>query len=106
MVHVLMAMVPALSVYLAAASRCLGGAFMVSLCADIVTFLALPFDILYGVFLGAYRFEIKCIRSCGALMRSKKYNQLKRCVDTLEHRNGDSLFVGVVLFAILVFLVP
>lgn len=105
MIHSLVAMVPVLSLYLTVISCSLGGGFMVAMVSDIISFLSWPFDILYGLFLTLYRLEAKCLRICGALIRSTKFNRLMQCTDECRF-DGDELFIGVLLFFAFVSLLP
>jgi len=53
-----------------------------------------------------HRSQLDGLTSLWRLFRGKKYNPLRRRVDSLEGANADRLFVGTLAFTVLLFLYP
>ncbi|XP_051569822.1 phosphatidylinositol N-acetylglucosaminyltransferase subunit Q-like [Myxocyprinus asiaticus] len=86
-------------------SACLGLTFALSIVSDIVALLTFHIYCFY-----VYGARLYCLKICGLsslwrLFRGKKWNVLRQRVDSCSY-DLDQLFIGTLLFTILLFLLP
>ncbi|XP_039333929.1 phosphatidylinositol N-acetylglucosaminyltransferase subunit Q isoform X1 [Saimiri boliviensis] len=86
-------------------SACLGLTVALSLLSDIVALLTFHIYCFYVYGARLYRLKIHGLSSLWRLFRGKKWNALRRRVDSCSY-DLDQLFIGTLLFTILLFLLP
>ncbi|XP_053299930.1 phosphatidylinositol N-acetylglucosaminyltransferase subunit Q [Pleuronectes platessa] len=86
-------------------SACLGLTFALSLLSDMVALLTLHIYCFYVYGARLYCLKIYGLSSLWRLFRGKKWNVLRQRVDSCSY-DLDQLFIGTLLFTILLFLLP
>ncbi|XP_061702042.1 phosphatidylinositol N-acetylglucosaminyltransferase subunit Q isoform X3 [Syngnathoides biaculeatus] len=86
-------------------SACLGLSFALSLLSDVVAFLTFHIYCFYVYGARLYCLKIYGLSSLWRLFRGKKWNVLRQRVDSCSY-DLDQLFIGTLLFTILLFLLP
>ncbi|KAM9208450.1 phosphatidylinositol N-acetylglucosaminyltransferase subunit Q isoform 3-T3 [Dugong dugon] len=86
-------------------SACLGLTVAVSLLSDIIALLTFHIYCFYVYGARLYCLKIYGLSSLWRLFRGKKWNVLRQRVDSCSY-DLDQLFIGTLLFTILVFLLP
>ncbi|XP_062041636.1 phosphatidylinositol N-acetylglucosaminyltransferase subunit Q isoform X2 [Lepus europaeus] len=86
-------------------SACLGLTVAVSVLSDIIALLTFHIYCFYVYGARLYRLKICGLSSLWRLFRGKKWNVLRQRVDSCSY-DLDQLFIGTLLFTILVFLLP
>lgn len=86
-------------------SACLGLTFALSILSDIVALLTFHIYCFYVYGARLYCLKIYGLSSLWRLFRGKKWNVLRQRVDSCSY-DLDQLFIGTLLFTILLFLLP
>ncbi|XP_053370145.1 phosphatidylinositol N-acetylglucosaminyltransferase subunit Q [Clarias gariepinus] len=86
-------------------SACLGLTFALSVLSDIVAFLTFHIYCFYVYGARLYFLKIYGLSSLWRLFRGKKWNVLRQRVDSCSY-DLDQLFLGTLLFTVLLFLLP
>uniref|UniRef100_A0A3P8QFY5 Phosphatidylinositol glycan anchor biosynthesis, class Q n=1 Tax=Astatotilapia calliptera TaxID=8154 RepID=A0A3P8QFY5_ASTCA len=86
-------------------SACLGLTFALSLLSDMVALLTFHIYCFYVYGARLYCLKIYGLSSLWRLFRGKKWNVLRQRVDSCSY-DVDQLFIGTLLFTILLFLLP
>ncbi|XP_051573009.1 phosphatidylinositol N-acetylglucosaminyltransferase subunit Q-like [Myxocyprinus asiaticus] len=86
-------------------SACLGLTFALSILSDIVALLTFHIYCFYVYGARLYCLKIYGLSSLWRLFRGKKWNVLRQRVDSCSY-DLDQLFIGMLLFTILLFLLP
>uniref|UniRef100_A0A8C5ZVU3 Phosphatidylinositol glycan anchor biosynthesis class Q n=1 Tax=Marmota marmota marmota TaxID=9994 RepID=A0A8C5ZVU3_MARMA len=86
-------------------SACLGLTVALSILSDIIALLTFHIYCFYVYGARLYCLKIYGLSSLWRLFRGKKWNVLRQRVDSCSY-NLDQLFIGTLLFTILVFLLP
>ncbi|XP_010734745.3 phosphatidylinositol N-acetylglucosaminyltransferase subunit Q [Larimichthys crocea] len=86
-------------------SACLGLTFALSLLSDMVALLTFHIYCFYVYGARLYCLKIYSLSSLWRLFRGKKWNVLRQRVDSCSY-DLDQLFIGTLLFTILLFLLP
>ncbi|KAL3986580.1 hypothetical protein ACER0C_013695 [Sarotherodon galilaeus] len=86
-------------------SACLGLTFALSLLSDMVALLTFHIYCFYVYGARLYFLKIYGLSSLWRLFRGKKWNVLRQRVDSCSY-DVDQLFIGTLLFTILLFLLP
>ncbi|XP_061761625.1 phosphatidylinositol N-acetylglucosaminyltransferase subunit Q isoform X1 [Nerophis ophidion] len=86
-------------------SACLGLTFALSLLSDMVALLTFHIYCFYVYGARIYCLKIYGLSSLWRLFRGKKWNVLRQRVDSCSY-DMDQLFIGTLLFTILLFLLP
>ncbi|MBN3303963.1 phosphatidylinositol N-acetylglucosaminyltransferase subunit Q isoform X2 [Amia ocellicauda] len=86
-------------------SACLGLTFALSILSDIVALLTFHIYCFYVYGARLYCLKIVGLSSLWRLFRGKKWNVLRQRVDSCSY-DLDQLFIGTLLFTILLFLLP
>lgn len=86
-------------------SACLGLTFALSVLSDIVALLTFHIYCFYVYGARLYYLKIYGLSSLWRLFRGKKWNVLRQRVDSCSY-DLDQLFIGTLLFTILLFLLP
>nr|XP_057904466.1 phosphatidylinositol N-acetylglucosaminyltransferase subunit Q isoform X2 [Doryrhamphus excisus] len=86
-------------------SACLGLTFALSLLSDMVALLTFHIYCFYVYGARIYCLKIYGLASLWRLFRGKKWNVLRQRVDSCSY-DVDQLFIGTLLFTILLFLLP
>ncbi|XP_031553928.1 phosphatidylinositol N-acetylglucosaminyltransferase subunit Q-like [Actinia tenebrosa] len=86
-------------------SGCLGMTFLISLASDVLSLLTLHIYCFYVYAARLYSLQVYTLLSLARLFTGKKWNILRSRVDSLPH-DVDRLFVGTLLFTVLLFLLP
>ncbi|XP_076998429.1 phosphatidylinositol N-acetylglucosaminyltransferase subunit Q [Tamandua tetradactyla] len=86
-------------------SACLGLTVALSLLSDIIALLTFHIYCFYVYGARLYHLKIHGLSSLWRLFRGKKWNVLRQRVDSCSY-DLDQLFIGTLLFTILVFLLP
>uniref|UniRef100_H3D147 Phosphatidylinositol glycan anchor biosynthesis, class Q n=1 Tax=Tetraodon nigroviridis TaxID=99883 RepID=H3D147_TETNG len=86
-------------------SACLGLTFALSLLSDMVALLTFHIYCFYVYGARLYCLKISGLSSLWRLFRGKKWNVLRQRVDSCSY-DLDQLFIGTLLFTILLFLLP
>ncbi|XP_006637232.2 phosphatidylinositol N-acetylglucosaminyltransferase subunit Q [Lepisosteus oculatus] len=86
-------------------SACLGLTFALSVFSDIVALLTFHIYCFYVYGARLYCLKIYGLSSLWRLFRGKKWNMLRQRVDSCSY-DLDQLFIGTLLFTILLFLLP
>nr|XP_014263344.2 phosphatidylinositol N-acetylglucosaminyltransferase subunit Q [Maylandia zebra]XP_014263349.2 phosphatidylinositol N-acetylglucosaminyltransferase subunit Q [Maylandia zebra] len=86
-------------------SACLGLTFALSLLSDMVALLTFHIYCFYVYGARLYCLKIYGLSSLWRLFRGKKWNVLRQRVDSCSY-DVDQLFIGMLLFTILLFLLP
>lgn len=86
-------------------SACLGLSFAVSLLSDMIALLTFHIYCFYVYGARLYCLKIYGLSSLWRLFRGKKWNVLRQRVDSCSY-DLDQLFIGMLLFTILLFLLP
>ncbi|XP_019745424.1 phosphatidylinositol N-acetylglucosaminyltransferase subunit Q isoform X1 [Hippocampus comes] len=86
-------------------SACLGLTFALSLLSDMVALLTFHIYCFYVYGARLYCLKIYGLSSLWRLFRGKKWNVLRQRVDSCSY-DMDQLFIGTLLFTILLFLLP
>ena len=77
----------------------------VSLLSDIFSMITIHIYCLYGYAGQLYGYQVSAIFALWRLFRGKKWNQLRKRVDSYSYDN-EQLFIGTILFTIFLFLLP
>ncbi|XP_064644680.1 phosphatidylinositol N-acetylglucosaminyltransferase subunit Q-like isoform X2 [Lineus longissimus] len=88
-----------------ALSGCLGLSMQLSLMSDLLSMLTLHIYCFYAYAAKLYSLQIQTLASLWRLFRGKKQNPLRKRVDSTSY-DVDQLFIGTLLFTILLFLLP
>ena len=86
-------------------SGCLGITIQLSLLQDVLTMMTLHIYCLYVHAARLYHLQVSLLVSLWRLFRGKKWNPLRKRIDSLPH-DVDRLFFGTLMFTILFFLLP
>ncbi|KAM8824197.1 phosphatidylinositol N-acetylglucosaminyltransferase subunit Q [Synchiropus picturatus] len=86
-------------------SACLGLTFALSLLSDLVTLFTLHIYCFYVYGARLYCLKVYSLSSLWRLFRGKKWNVLRQRVDSCSY-DLDQLFIGTLLFTVLLFLLP
>lgn len=92
-------------VYYSSVAGVWGLTVQLALFQDILSTLTIHIYCFYVYAARLYRLEIYCLGSLWRLFRGKKWNVLRQRVDSAVY-DADQLFVGTLLFTILLFLLP
>ncbi|XP_039253589.2 phosphatidylinositol N-acetylglucosaminyltransferase subunit Q-like [Styela clava] len=89
-------------------TSCLGLSFLLSIIADAVSTLSFHVYCFYVYAGRLYGLQVAGLMSLWRLFRGKKWNPLRKRVDSLEEsgQRADQLFAGTLLFTVLLFLLP
>lgn len=84
-----------------------GFTFAVAAVSDFVSCLTFHVHCFYIYAARLYQFQLEGIISLSRLFRGKKYNPLRRRVDSIQDESGEwRFFAGTIFFALLIFLFP
>ncbi|XP_006812078.1 phosphatidylinositol N-acetylglucosaminyltransferase subunit Q-like [Saccoglossus kowalevskii] len=86
-------------------SGCLGLSVFLSLMMDFLSMLTFHIYCFYVYAARLYNLQLAGLSSCWRLFRGKKWNVLRQRVDSCQY-DVDQLFVGTLMFTILLFLLP
>ncbi|XP_077980126.1 phosphatidylinositol N-acetylglucosaminyltransferase subunit Q-like [Glandiceps talaboti] len=86
-------------------SGCLGLSIFLSLVEDFLSMLTLHIYCFYVYAARLYNLQLSGLSSCWRLFRGKKWNVLRQRVDSCQY-DVDQLFLGTILFTVLLFLLP
>ncbi|XP_061411287.1 phosphatidylinositol N-acetylglucosaminyltransferase subunit Q [Lethenteron reissneri] len=86
-------------------SACLGASILLSVASDILSLLTFHIYCFYVYAARLYKLMVYGLTSLWRLFRGKKWNVLRRRVDSCSY-DVDQLFLGTLLFTILLFLLP
>ncbi|XP_019615078.1 PREDICTED: phosphatidylinositol N-acetylglucosaminyltransferase subunit Q-like [Branchiostoma belcheri] len=86
-------------------SGCLGLSVLLALASDTLSMLTFHIYCFYVYAARLYRLQLYGLGSLWRLFRGKKWNPLRQRVDSCQY-NVDQLFLGTLLFTILLFLLP
>ncbi|XP_070581207.1 phosphatidylinositol N-acetylglucosaminyltransferase subunit Q-like [Ptychodera flava] len=86
-------------------SGCLGVSVFLSLSMDFLSMLTFHIYCFYVYAARLYSLQLYGLASCWRLFRGKKLNVLRQRVDSCQY-DVDQLFLGTILFTILLFLLP
>ncbi|CAH1273946.1 PIGQ [Branchiostoma lanceolatum] len=86
-------------------SGCLGMSVLLALASDTLSMLTFHIYCFYVYAARLYRLQLYGLGSLWRLFRGKKWNPLRQRVDSCQY-NVDQLFLGTLLFTILLFLLP
>lgn len=89
-------------------SSCFGLSFLLCIIADAVSTLSFHVYCFYVYAGRLYGLQVSGLLSLWRLFRGKKWNPLRKRVDSLEEsgQKADQLFAGTLLFTVLLFLLP
>eukprot|EP00163_Fabomonas_tropica_P005328 TRINITY_DN1483_c0_g1_i1.p1 TRINITY_DN1483_c0_g1~~TRINITY_DN1483_c0_g1_i1.p1 ORF type:complete len:439 (-),score=61.89 TRINITY_DN1483_c0_g1_i1:114-1304(-) len=92
-------------VYFIAGSGLAGLSFLVALVADVVALINVHILVLHEASRLLYTIQLKVLSALWKLFRGKKYNVLRRRIDSCDY-DIDQLMFGTVIFTITIFLLP
>lgn len=92
-------------VWLISVSGCLGLTLQLSIIQDVFSLMTLHFYCFYVYAARLYSLQMYALQSLWRLFRGKKWNPLFQRVDSSSY-DVDQLFIGTLLFTILLFLLP
>lgn len=89
-------------------SSCMGLSFFLAIICDTVSTLSFHIYCFYVYAGRLYGLQVTGLMSLWRLFRGKKWNPLRKRVDSLEDpgQRADQLFLGTLLFTVLLFLLP
>jgi len=91
--------------WVAGVTGCFGMTIVISLLADVLRFLTAHLSLCYYLSAIVFRLQLGLIRSLWNLFRGKRYNILRKRLDSWDY-DLDQLLLGTILFTLVTFLQP